>query len=149
EFFKLYHYDLLTHDVTVHDLQQARGWSPLSYGNGVFIACRWDSPAAKYIFQEVDAVTGHVQTCLPFSKERDTCTLEGHNFAVAELKPVINPGYSCISQVKYFGMTHSGHICMDGRELLVNEMGEMIWGLHCSSGGYGNTSVRTEHIGIL
>ncbi|MEY3443489.1 MAG: hypothetical protein RLZZ519_1770 [Bacteroidota bacterium] len=120
---KIHRYDLTSHEVQTLDLTH------LETGHYVSFGMHEAKPVRVKNFH-CDVQTGQIEE-LPanFSFVKRIDPMGTHKFHKADLKNIINSGYSTICKAKRIGITEDGHLVSDGNRLIISETfhRELIW----------------------
>ncbi|MEZ5041340.1 MAG: hypothetical protein R2828_15695 [Saprospiraceae bacterium] len=118
EVFKLYHIDLTAHEVTS---------LPIKYGHQVrqvFLEANEFLFFSRGSWFKIDKNTGDA-TSISFSAFKKQNKLNEVNYTydhnVAEIKKIVNPGYTIISKIKRIYLNANGRLALDGREIRLLE----------------------------
>lgn len=130
---KIHRYDLTSHELQTLDLTHLETGHYVSFGmddGKPIVHCQFFSGQLRVKNFRCDVQSGQIEE-LPdnFSFVKRLDPMGSYKFHKADLKNVINSGYSTICKAKRLGITEDGHLIFDGNRLIITETfhRELIW----------------------
>lgn len=143
----IYVYDVHTHERRMVELEELVAWSPMFFNEGVIYSWHQPKEGGKHEFRSYDSATGESQV-RQFGNIDQSAWLIGKKDAatlrIGDVKELVNPGYSCLKQVKYICVYTDLSLCIDGRSLIIAEDGSIRLTTVKGETAAMNTWVRTQ-----